>query len=106
MEEASKPSTRNAPVTKTSVTKIDTVQQAQKRLSTEVLWHSKPRRRVKMDAIFGSALEALQANRMRSFLTMLGVIIGVSAVIAVVSLTQGVNQSVTQRFAGLGTNVI
>src|SRR5947209_3628577 len=46
-------------------------------------------------AIFGSALEALQANRLRSFLTMLGVIIGVSAVISVVTLTQGVNQSVT-----------
>jgi putative ABC transport system permease protein len=61
---------------------------------------------VKIDAILNSALEALQANRMRSFLTMLGVIIGVSAVIAVVSLTQGVNQSVTQRFASLGTNVI
>ena len=43
---------------------------------------------------------------MRSFLTMLGVIIGVSAVIAVVSLTQGVNQSVSARFASLGTNVI
>src|SRR5260370_26109630 len=51
-------------------------------------------------------MEALQANRMRSFMTMLGVIIGVSAVIAVVSLMQGVNQSVRERFASLGTNVI
>jgi ABC-type antimicrobial peptide transport system permease subunit len=61
---------------------------------------------MKVDATLSSALEALQANRMRSFLTMLGVIIGVSAVIAVVSLTQGVNQSVSQRFASLGTNVV
>jgi putative ABC transport system permease protein len=58
------------------------------------------------DAILSSALDALQANRLRSFLTMLGVIIGVSAVIAVVTLTQGVNASVSQRFASLGTNVI
>ncbi len=57
-------------------------------------------------AIFGSALEALQANRLRSFLTMLGVIIGVSAVISVVTLTQGVNQSVTNRLSSLGTNVL
>jgi ABC-type antimicrobial peptide transport system permease subunit len=37
---------------------------------------------------------------------MLGVIIGISAVIAVVTLTQGVNKSVSDRFAGLGTNVL
>jgi putative ABC transport system permease protein len=37
---------------------------------------------------------------------MLGVIIGVSAVIAVVTLTQGVSQSVNAAFAGLGTNVL
>lgn len=57
-------------------------------------------------AIFASALEALQANRLRSFLTMLGVIIGVSAVISVVTLTQGVNQSVSNRLSSLGTNVL
>src|SRR5215471_17701674 len=106
MTGASKPSTRSATVNKTSVATVNKVQQAPKRTSTEVSWYSRPRRRVKIDAIFGSALEALRANRMRSFLTMLGVIIGVSAVIAVVSLTQGVNQSVSARFASLGTNVI
>jgi putative ABC transport system permease protein len=58
------------------------------------------------DAIVGSALEALQANRLRSFLTILGVIIGVAAVIAVVTLAQGVSQSINQRLAGLGTNLI
>ncbi len=57
-------------------------------------------------ATLDSALSALQSNRKRSFLTMLGVIIGVSTVIAVVALTQGVNQSVSQEFAGLGTNII
>jgi macrolide transport system ATP-binding/permease protein len=54
----------------------------------------------------GSAFEALRSNPTRSFLTMLGVIIGVSAVIAIVILTQGVNLSVTQRLAGLGTNIL
>jgi putative ABC transport system permease protein len=57
-------------------------------------------------ATFESAWDALRANRSRSFLTMLGVIIGVSAVIAVVTLTLGVNKSVNDRFAGLGTNVL
>ncbi|TMD99940.1 MAG: FtsX-like permease family protein [Chloroflexi bacterium] len=106
MAEASQLSASKAPVTKNSVGKVPTVQQAPKRAFAQNSWHSKPRRGVKIDAILGSALEALQANRMRSFLTMLGVIIGVSAVIAVVSLTQGVNQSVSQRFSSLGTNVI
>jgi ABC-type antimicrobial peptide transport system permease subunit len=58
------------------------------------------------DAIVSSALEALQANRLRSFLTILGVIIGVAAVIAVVTLAQGVSQSISQRLSGLGTNLI
>lgn len=106
MAEASKPSARKARVTNTSVAKITPVQQAPKRAFAQDSWYSQPRHGVKIDAILSSALDALQANRMRSFLTMLGVIIGVSAVIAVVSLTQGVNQSVSQRFASLGTNVI
>jgi macrolide transport system ATP-binding/permease protein len=61
---------------------------------------------MKADVLVSSSLEALRANRMRSLLTMLGVIIGVSAVIAVVTLTQGVSVSVSQRLATLGTNVI
>jgi putative ABC transport system permease protein len=57
-------------------------------------------------ATLGSALDALNANRVRSFLTMLGIIIGVSAVIAVVALAQGVSQSVNAQFASLGTNTL
>src|SRR5215472_18087949 len=56
--------------------------------------------------IFRAAFKALQANRLRSFLTMLGVIIGVGAVIAAVTLTQGVSANIDQRFASLGTNII
>jgi macrolide transport system ATP-binding/permease protein len=110
MPDTSKPSTRRATVSKTvsnkSLAKIPPAKQVPKQTVDQNAWHTKPRRGVKLDAILGSALEALQANRMRSFLTMLGVIIGVSAVIAVVSLTEGVNQSVSARFASLGTNVI
>src|SRR6266700_5812580 len=106
MADTSKPSARTAPVSNTSLAKISPVKPTPKRAFTQDSWYSKPRRGVKIDAILGSALEVFQANRMRSFLTMLGVIIGVSAVIAVVSLTQGVNQSVSARFDSLGTNVI
>jgi ABC-type antimicrobial peptide transport system permease subunit len=56
--------------------------------------------------LFSSALEALESNRVRSLLTMLGMVIGVSAVIAVITLTQGVNASVNQRFASLGTTTL
>jgi ABC-type antimicrobial peptide transport system permease subunit len=57
-------------------------------------------------ATFNSALDALNANRVRSFLTMLGIIIGVSAVIAVVALGQGVSQNVNAQFASLGSNTL
>jgi ABC-type antimicrobial peptide transport system permease subunit len=57
-------------------------------------------------AIFVTAFDALRSNRLRSFLTMLGLIIGTSAVIAVVTLTQGVTESVNASFSSLGTNVL
>jgi putative ABC transport system permease protein len=49
---------------------------------------------------------AIQANKLRSFLTMLGVIIGVAAVIAMVSVGQGASAMVTQRINSLGTNLL
>ena len=52
------------------------------------------------------ALEALRANRLRSFLTMLGIVIGVSAVIAMVALGRGAQQSVNDRIAALGTTLL
>lgn len=51
-----------------------------------------------------SALQAIRANAFRSFLTTLGIIIGVMAVITVVSLIQGFSNSVTSEFKGLGSN--
>ncbi len=57
-------------------------------------------------ANFGSALEAIWANRLRSLLTALGIFIGVAAVIAAFTLTQGVGASITGRFSRLGVNTV
>ena len=53
-----------------------------------------------------SAFRALQRNKMRSFLTMLGIIIGVGAVIAMLAIGQGAEYSVQQQISSLGTNVL
>ncbi|MEX2132131.1 MAG: ABC transporter permease, partial [Pseudohongiellaceae bacterium] len=58
-------------------------------------------------AIFESARSAMisvLAHGFRSFLTTLGIVIGVTGVIAVVSLTDGLRTSVSQQFSALGTN--
>src|SRR5580693_9467230 len=55
---------------------------------------------------FRLALRALARNKMRSALTMLGIIIGVGAVIAVVSIGQGANYLVQQGIAAMGTNAV
>lgn len=52
------------------------------------------------------AFSSILANKMRSFLTMLGIIIGVSAVIILVSIMNGVTSQVTDMFDSLGTNTI
>jgi putative ABC transport system permease protein len=53
-----------------------------------------------------SAFRALQRNKMRSFLTMLGIIIGVGAVIAMLAIGQGAEISVKDQIAALGSNVL
>ncbi|MHB8404252.1 MAG: ABC transporter permease [Gammaproteobacteria bacterium] len=53
-----------------------------------------------------SAFQAIRAHALRSFLTMLGIVIGVMAVIAVVSLIQGFSNSVTSEFKGMGANTL
>jgi putative ABC transport system permease protein len=52
------------------------------------------------------AVRALMASRMRSFLTVLGIIIGVAAVVALVALGQGATSSVESSVEGLGTNLL
>jgi putative ABC transport system permease protein len=56
--------------------------------------------------IISVALGALRANKLRSFLTMLGVVIGVAAVIAVVALGRGAQESVKARISSLGTTLL
>jgi putative ABC transport system permease protein len=53
-----------------------------------------------------SALGSIMAHRLRSFLTMLGIIIGVASVICVIALVQGLSSSITQQFAGLGSTTL
>jgi putative ABC transport system permease protein len=53
-----------------------------------------------------SALSSIRSHRMRSFLTMLGVIIGVASVICIVSLLQGLTRSVMNEFQGIGGNTL
>ncbi|MBI2361483.1 MAG: ABC transporter permease [Deltaproteobacteria bacterium] len=55
---------------------------------------------------FRIALRALRRNKLRSFLTMLGIIIGVSAVIAMVAIGEGAKALVRAQIASLGTNVL
>jgi putative ABC transport system permease protein len=55
---------------------------------------------------FRVALEALRANRLRSLLTMLGVIIGVAAVVLLVGIGGGAKQEVTGQVEGLGSNLV
>ena len=52
------------------------------------------------------ALDALRANRLRSILTMLGVVIGVAAVVALVAIGTGARQQVEQQVEGLGSNLL
>ncbi|HBT17454.1 MAG TPA: peptide ABC transporter permease [Firmicutes bacterium] len=56
--------------------------------------------------ILRMALDSLTANKLRSFLSMLGIIIGVGAVIAIVSVGSGAQSQVTSQISQLGSNII
>jgi putative ABC transport system permease protein len=51
------------------------------------------------------ALKALWANKLRSFLTVLGNIIAITSIVAVISVIQGMNSYVEEKVAGLGANI-
>ena len=53
-----------------------------------------------------TAISALNARRMRSLLTMLGILIGIAAVMLTVGLGQGASASITSRINALGSNLI
>src|SRR5437899_8139038 len=52
------------------------------------------------------AWRSIAANKLRSFLTMLGIIIGVAAVVALMGIGQGAQQSITSQITSTGTNLL
>ena len=56
--------------------------------------------------LFKIALRAIAANKMRSFLTALGIIIGIAAVITMLAIGQGTKQSIKSNISEMGSNMI
>lgn len=52
------------------------------------------------------ALESLRANKLRTFLTMLGIIIGVWSVVSLMSIGNGAQKAITDQVQGIGTNLL
>ena len=63
------------------------------------------RKAMELKEAFKVALQSLWANKLRSVLTLIGVVIGVSSVIAVITLTNGVNKYVATKVYGYGADV-
>ncbi|HHY12421.1 MAG TPA: FtsX-like permease family protein [Firmicutes bacterium] len=61
---------------------------------------------MKLSDLFGVSLRGLTTNKMRSALTMLGVVIGVASVIALVSVGEGARKDVVESFESIGTNIL
>ena len=55
---------------------------------------------------FKMSIQNIKGNKMRSFLTMLGIVIGVAAVIGLITLVQGVSDQILSEFSGLGAGTI
>jgi putative ABC transport system permease protein len=55
---------------------------------------------------FHMSIQNIRANKMRSFLTMLGIMIGVASVIALITIVQGATSSVISQFSGLGAGTL
>ena len=52
------------------------------------------------------SFQGIWSHKMRSFLTMLGIIIGIGAIIAIVSTIQGTNEQIKQNLVGAGNNAV
>ena len=52
------------------------------------------------------AFQGIFSHKLRSFLTMLGVIIGIASIIAIVSTIQGTNEQIMQNLIGAGNNAV
>lgn len=61
---------------------------------------------MKLFQLFKMAIKSVTANKIRSFLTMLGIIIGISSVIILIAMGQGTKQQVADRIQSMGTNLI
>jgi putative ABC transport system permease protein len=61
---------------------------------------------MKFSRLLKMAISSVWANKMRSFLTMLGIIIGISSVIVLVGIGEGTKQQVASQIESLGTNLI
>ena len=57
-------------------------------------------------SVFVLALHSVQRNLLRSFLTILGIVIGVSAVITMVTLGNGATQAIKTQITSLGANLL
>ena len=61
---------------------------------------------MKLNEVFSSAWKSLASNKLRSLLTMLGVIIGVAAVIVMISISAGTEATIAEKINGLGSNLL
>lgn len=59
-----------------------------------------------LNTFFRMAVRSLRANRWRSFLTMLGVVVGVASVVTIVSIGQGVKQQITKQVSSAGSDTV
>jgi putative ABC transport system permease protein len=55
---------------------------------------------------FGMAMDTIRKNKLRSALTVLGIVIGVSTVIAISSIVNGLNASITEQVTSMGSNIV
>jgi putative ABC transport system permease protein len=68
--------------------------------------NGRPMIRLNFEEVVGVALESLAQNKMRTLLTMLGIVIGVGAVICTVAIGQGGSQKVREQIQNMGDNII
>ena len=61
---------------------------------------------MKLSEVIRIAWEAIVKNKVRSFLTMLGIIIGVSAVIIMVAISAGTEATIQEQITSLGSNLL
>ena len=91
----------NVPVTEDApLVKEELIRKPQKKVSA---WRSAVDR---LGEAFRMAILAMNAHRMRTFLTMLGIIIGIASVVSVVALGNGSQKQILENISSLGTNTI